>query len=339
MCSRCLLPPRVLGMVMAALILAPLPAAAQVRPGAADAWTPPNTPWGDPDLQGIWNHGTITPLERPPEFTDRKFLTEEEVAALNHASDTRATSERRADLSREQDVALAYNQVWWDRGVALERTSLIVDPPNGRLPPMTPEAEARASTPKARRLQATRRGRAPANGPEDMDLGDRCLVYRPVPITSSGYNNHVHIAQAPGYVAIFQEQIHETRIIPLDGRPGLPDEIRQWLGVSRGHWEGDTLVVETINFSDKTNYMGSSGNRHVVERLKRVDSDTIEYTFTVSDPTTWTRAWTGMVPWRQTDGPLFEYACHEGNYGMTNLLAGSRAEEERAAEATKRGAR
>ena len=284
----------------------------------------PRTPWGEPDLQGLWNHGTITPLERPLEFAGRERLTAEEMAALNLASETRATSERRGSLTREEDVALAYNQFWWDRGVSSGRTSLITDPPDGRLPARTPAALAYAATPEAQRLQAAKRGRVPAHGPEDMDLGDRCLVYRPVPITSSGYNNHVHIVQSPGYVAIFQEQIHEVRIIPVTPRPELPDQTRQWLGVSRGRWEGDTLVVETKNFYEQADYLGSSVNRHVVERFTRVGEDAIAYQFTVSDPTVWTSQWSGEVPWRATDGPLYEYACHEGNYGMTNLLTSSR---------------
>lgn len=287
--------------------------------------SPVVTPWGDPDLQGVWTHGTITPLERPDEYGDRELLTAEEVAALNHASDTRA--DQREGLTREQDVALAYNQFWWDRGISIGRTSLITDPTNGRLPPRLPEAERLATSEDAERRQGIRRGRLPAPGPEDMDLGDRCLVYRPVPITSSGYNNNVQIAQSPGYVAILQEQIHEVRIIPLDGRPQLNPSVDQWLGVSRGHWEGDTLVVETTNFRGDAEYLGSSSHRHVEERLTRMTDGTIRYTFTVTDPTVWTRSWTGMVPWRKTEGPIYEYACHEGNLGLIGILTGSRAEE------------
>ena len=305
-----------------------LPAAAQdAAPGG-----PPEalrTPWGDPDLQGLWNHGTITPLERPPEHAGREWLTDEEVAAANLASETRATSERRSELTREQDVALAYNQFWWDRGISIGRTALITDPADGRLPPRTPERQRHEATGEARRLAAAKRGRAPAHGPEDMDLGDRCLVYRHVPITSSGYNNHVHILQSPGYVAIFQEQIHDFRIIPVVDAPALPDHVRQWLGVSRGRWEGDTLVVETTNFHAQADYLGSGPRRSVVERFTRRGPDAIEYAFTVTDPGVWTRPWSAMVPWRPAEGPLFEYACHEGNYGMTNLLASSRAVEAR----------
>ena len=302
----------------------PAAAVADARPAA------PRTPWGDPDLQGVWNHGTITPLERPPEYAGRELLTEEEVAAANHASEIRATSERRSELTREQDVALAYNQFWWDRGISIGRTSLITEPADGRLPPRTPEALARAATPEAQRLAAAKRGRVPAHGPEDMDLGDRCLVYRPVPITSSGYNNHVHVLQSPGWVVIFQEQIHDIRFIPVTDRPPLPDHVVQWLGVSRGRWEGDTLVVETGNFYEQADYLGSSVGRRVVERFTRVADDAVRYEFTVSDPSVWTRPWTGEVPWRPAEGPLFEYACHEGNYGMTNLLTSSRAVEREA---------
>ena len=296
-------------------------------PVVAQSLSTPRTAWGDPDLQGLWNHGTITPLERPADYGDRALLTDEEVAALNLASETRATSERRSSLTREEDVALAYNQFWWDRGISVGRTSLITDPDSGRLPPRTSVAEAYLATDEAQRLQAAKRGRVPAHGPEDMDLGDRCLVYRPVPITSSGYNNHVHVLQSPGYVVIFQEQIHDVRIIPVTDQPVLPDQMRQWLGVSRGRWEGDTLVVETNNFYKQADYLGSNVNRHVTERFTRVADDVIEYAFTVEDPTVWSTPWSGMVPWRPAEGPLFEYACHEGNYGMTNLLTSARVVE------------
>ena len=296
-------------------------------PVAAQSLSAPQTAWRAPDLQGLWNHGTITPLERPADYGDRALLTDEEVVALNLASETRATSERRSSLTREEDVALAYNQFWWDRGISVGRTSLITDPDSGRLPPRTSVAEAYLATDEAQRLQAAKRGRVPAHGPEDMDLGDRCLVYRPVPITSSGYNNHVHVLQSPGYVVIFQEQIHDVRIIPVTDQPVLPDQMRQWLGVSRGRWEGDTLVVETNNFYKQADYLGSNVNRHVTARFTRVADDVIEYAFTVEDPTVWSTSWSGMVPWRPAEGPLFEYACHEGNYGMTNLLTSARAVE------------
>jgi hypothetical protein len=288
----------------------------------ADTWKISMTPWGDPDIQGIWNFGTITPLERPDALADREFLTPEEIEDLNAQSETRA--DERPDGIR--DVELAYNQVWWDRGSSIGRTSLIVDPPNGRLPPYTAEGQAR------RRGQGNRG----YDSWESRSLNERCIVYRPVPVSSSGYNNNNQIVQTPGYVAMLQEQIHEVRIIPLDGRPHLGDGIRQWLGDSRGRWEGNTLVVETTNFNDRTNYQGSGANRHVVERFTRVDENTLRYEFTVTDPTVWTRSWTGEVPWQKTEGPIFEYACHEGNYGMTNLLNGARVQEKTAADAAKK---
>ena len=297
----------------------------------AQSSSAPRTAWGDPDLQGLWNHGTITPLERPADYGDRELLTDEEVAALNLASETRATSERRSSLTREEDVALAYNQFWWDRGISVGRTSLITTPQNGRLPPRTLAAEAYSATDDAQRLQAAKRGRVPAHGPEDMDLGDRCLVYRPVPITSSGYNNHVHVLQSLGYVVIFQEQIHDVRIIPVSDQPVLPDQMRQWLGVSRGRWDGDTLVVETQHFNDHevyANWRGSSRNMTVVERFTRVDDSTLSYEFTVNDVDTWTSPWTAQVSMKRNDLPLFEYACHEGNYAMDAMLSGARSEEE-----------
>ena len=314
----------VLALAVAAIVVAggPQTAAAQAT-GSEDPASVPRTPWGDPDLQGLWNHGTITPLQRPEEYAGRELLTEEEIAAANLASETRALSERRSELTREQDVALAYNQFWWDRGISVGRTALLTDPADGRLPPRTAERQAYEASAEAQRRRTARRGR----GPADMDLGDRCLVYRHVPITSSGYNNHVHVLQSPGYVAIFQEQIHDFRIIPVFDQPELPDQVRLWLGVSRGHWDGDTLVVETTNFHAQTDYLGSGPNRRVVERFRRRGEDAIEYSFTVTDPSVWTREWSAMVPWRPAEGPIFEYACHEGNYGMTNLLTSSRAVE------------
>jgi hypothetical protein len=307
--------------------LAPARAAGQA-PAQGTAWQVALTPWGDPDLQGIWNFGTITPLERPDEYGDREFLTPEEVARLNQESETRADV-RPED--RDRDVGLAYNQVWWDRGLALNRTSLIVDPPNGKLPPYTDEGRRRVAA-----LGDGLGGERGYDSWESRSLSERCIVYRPVPVRSSGYNNNNQIVQTPGYVAMLQEQIHEVRIIPLDGRPHLGDGLRLWLGDSRGRWEGSTLVVETTNFNDRTNYQGSGANRHVVERFTRVDADTLRYEFTVTDPTVWTRSWTGEVPWQKTEGPIFEYACHEGNYGMTNLLNGARVQEKAAADAAKK---
>ena len=286
-------------------------APAAPRAKASATWKVPRTPWGDPDLQGIWNFGTITPLERPTQLKDRATLTPEEVARLNQEEAQRG--DRRLD-DPTRDVEIAYNSFWWDRGGSTGRTSLIVDPPDGRLPPYTPEG-------RQRRDLLAQRG---YDSWEDRALNERCLVYRPVPVRSSGYNNNNQIVQAPGYVTMLQEQIHEVRIIPLDGRPHLGQSIRPWLGDSRGRWEGNTLVVETTNFHPQSNYEGSGPNRTVIERFTLVDADTLTYEFTVNDSTTWTRPWTGQVPWRRDEGPIFEYACHEGNYAMPDILGGAR---------------
>jgi hypothetical protein len=298
------------------------PATPAGKPAAASSV--PRTPWGDPDLQGIWNFGTITPLERPAQFKDRATLTPEEVAKLNQAEALRGDT-RLDDATR--DVEVAYNSFWWDRGGAMNRTSLITDPPDGRLPPYTPEGRKRRETLNVRGYESW----------ASRALNERCLVYRPVPVRSSGYNNNNQIVQAPGYVAMLQEQIHEVRIIPLDGRPHLGQSIRPWLGDSRGRWEGNTLVVETTNFHPDSNYEGSGPNRTVIERFTLTDANTLSYEFTVNDPSTWTRPWTGQVPWQRDEGPIFEYACHEGNYGMVHLLKGARVLEAEEAEAKKQG--
>jgi hypothetical protein len=219
------------------------------------------------------------------------------------------------------DVALAYNDFWWDRGTrvaATRRTSLVIDPPDGRLPPMTPDA--------ATRLAALDEARErPAEGPEDRSLAERCILgfNSGPPMVPGGYNQNVQIVQAPGYVVLMNEMVHSARIIPLDGRP--PSGQRQLVGTSRGRWEGDTLVIETKNFSRETSLRGSSANMHLIERFTLVDPETLVYEFTVDDPTTWTRRWTAQVPMRRTEDQIFEYACHEANYGMTNLLKGARA--------------
>jgi hypothetical protein len=231
----------------------------------------------------------------------------------------------RRDGSPEADVGRAYNDSWWDRGtkvVSTRRTSIIVDPPDGKIPALTPEAQKAVSA-RAAVLQR------PAGGPEDRGLPERCILWPTAgpPMLSSAYNNNYQILQTPGYVVIFIEMIHDVRIIPLDGRPHLPGAIRQWMGDSLGHWEGNTLVVDTTNFTAKNPFRGSDRNLHLIERFTRIDPDTILYRFTVDDPTAFTRSWTGEVPMTKTPGPIYEYACHEGNYSMTNILSGARAEE------------
>ncbi len=286
------------------------------------------TPWGDPDLQGVWSNQTLTPLERPAQFAGKTHLTEAEAA------DYEARLRRETDADNRQpgtsrDVATAYNQFWWDRGDRIlpdRRTSLIVDPPDGKVPAMTPAARARV----AADAEANRRESEFPAGPEDFDVYTRCIIRGALPRLSTGYNNNYEIVQTPGYVAILQEQVHETRIVPLDRRPHLPGNVRQWLGDSRGRWEGDTLVVETTNFTDAvrgSTFRGATKDMHLVERFRRVDETTIDYEFTVSDPATWVRPWTVKVPWHRPDGMLYEYACHEGNYGLENTLGAARALE------------
>jgi hypothetical protein len=307
--------------VLACAMAAGTPIDGQTR---SDAKGPPRTPWGHPDLQGVWNNSTITPLERPAQFAGREFLTADEARALDAAAATRY-DQRLADPA--QDVDAAYNQFWWERGqtVATRRTSLIVDPPDGRLPALTPEGRARAAA-IADRLRGV------STGPEDRNLAERCIT-RGAPKLPGGYNNNFQIVQTPTYVAILQEMIHEVRIIPLDARPHLPSAVGQWLGDSRGRWEGDTLVVETTNYhpaSGLNSYYccpGSAEHLRIVERFTRTERDTIEHRFTVSDPTTFTRPFTIEVPMARAEGPIFEYACHEGNYAMEGILRGARFAE------------
>jgi hypothetical protein len=279
---------------------------------------------GQPDLQGIWTNATITPLERPKEFAGKPFFSVQEAAEYEKRVIEETNKDRR-DGDPEADVGRAYNDSWWDRGtkvVPTRRTSMVVDPPDGRVPPLTPEAQKRA----AARSEALRR---PATGPEDRGLAERCILWPTAgpPMLPSAYNNNYQILQIPGYVVILIEMIHDVRIIPLDGRPHLPQNIRQWLGDSRGHWEGKTLVVDTTNFTAKTPFRGSDRNLHLVERFTRTDGETILYEFTVDNPTAFTRHWKGEAPMTRTVGPIYEYACHEGNYGMTNILTGARAQE------------
>ena len=299
-----------------------VPATGQTRDGAPEGWTAPRTPWGDPDLQGQWNSQTSTPLERPLDgrLAETDNLSPEEAQAIEDAN--RAAF----DLPPREGSVGNYNAFWRDVGTALTRTSLIVDPPDGRIPPLSAEGEARIAAERAERSQ-----RGPATSPDtysDLSQWTRCIS-RGWNGIGSWYSSNYQIFQVPGYVVVYQELIHEPRIIPLDGRPHVPESIRQWLGDSRGHWEGDTLVVETTNFTPKTNFRGSRDTLHLTERYTRVDDDTIDYRFTINDPRTFQRPWTVVRPMnRITDRvSIFEYACHEGNYAMEGILAGARAEE------------
>ena len=345
MSHRCIASFGTLGTVIAIVSLTSVPVAGQAQPAAASPSTPPRTSEGRPDLGGVWDFRTVTPLERPSELAGKEFFTEEEAAAfarqrvresnvdLNRA---KAVTERRAvnGTTETVDLALAYNNFWWDRGttvVGTRRTSLIVDPPDGRLPALTPEAQQRQAA------RGAALGRRLAEGPDDRPLGERCIV-RPnagPPMTPYGYNNYVQLFQTPGYLVIFNEQIHDARIVPLDGRSHLPAHLRQWMGDSRGHWEGDTLVVETTNFNDQKYFRGAGAEMYLIERFDRVDADTLNYEFTVSDPRSFTTLWTAQLPMRKSLDPIYEYACHEGNYGMFSTLSDARAVEKAAEVAAK----
>ena len=350
MSRRCLGALAALAVAIAVGALATPSAQAQPQTAGTDGATVPRTPWGDPDLQGLWNNFTITPLERPANLAGQEFLSPEEAAALEQQA--RAGVERANAPSEVRTEPLpaggnvgAYNSYWTEQGtrvVPTRRTSLIVDPPKGRLPDLTAEALDRIGSPEHRRLTDVKDGLAPANGPEELGLSERCLWYRGIPSFPTGYNNNYQILQNPDFVVILQEHIHDVRVIPLDGRPHLPPTIRQFVGSSRGRWEGETLVVETVHLKQplirRWNRPENSLSRgdlsdalRVVERFTRLSRDTLDYEFTVDDPGTWTRPWSGSLPMARVEGPMFEFACHEGNYGLLNILAGSRAEE-RAAE-------
>ncbi|TDI22917.1 MAG: hypothetical protein E2P06_11255 [Acidobacteria bacterium] len=326
---------RILLVVSLSLVCVPMvPVAGQAQSVEPAGWTPPRMADGRPDLQGVWDYRTMTPLERPTSLADTPFFTPEEAAAYERESVARRNKDRRTEdgLSVQADVAAAYNEFWWDYGKALSdlRTSLIVDPPDGRIPALTPEATAAAA---ARR--EARRGRGPTPGPEHRGLWERCLTLG-VPRLSGAYNNNFQLFQAADHVVILNEMIHDARIIPLDGRPHVDGQIRQWLGNSRGRWDGDTLVVETTNFTDRTSFRGAREHLHLTERFTRVGPGTLLYEVTVEDPTTFERPWTFALPMHRNDSLVYEYACHEGNYGMVNLLLGARVEDAALAAADSR---
>jgi hypothetical protein len=309
-----------------AMPAAQAPSPATTRDAAAKKGTPPRTPDGKPDLRGRWSYATITPLERPADLADKAFLTPEEAAAYEKKVIAANNKDQRPE-DRNADVSNAYNDFWWDRGTNLVgtlRTSLIVDPPNGRMPELTPEGKQRA----AARVEARRR-RGPADGPEDRNLSERCLLSLNAgpPMIPSAYNNNIQIFQTPTALGITNEMIHNYRVIPLDGRPRLGGAFHMWMGDSRGRWEGDTLVVETMNYRGDSAFRGASDALKVTERFSRTAADVLMYEFTIEDPKTWTRSWSGQLPMTPLDEPLYEYACHEGNHAMQHMLSGARADE------------
>jgi hypothetical protein len=287
----------------------------------AKTWTTPRTADGQPDLTGSWTNATYTPLERPQNLGNKAFYTPEEAAAVE--------KERVAQFNNQAPDNIHYDDAIWQnetykKGLSSLRTSLITDPPDGRIPPLTDEAQRRPAPPQAgspdRRTDSW----------FDRTLAERCISWGNdgPPIMPVGYNANLDILQGPGYVVVRTEMIHTARLIPIDGsRPHVGAKIRLWNGDSRGHWEGDTLVVETTNFNDKVKFRNSSPAIKVTERFTRVSRDAITYTFTIDDPSTWTRPWSAEVPMTLTDGRIFEYACHEGNYGLANILRAARVEE------------
>ena len=333
--GRCLVPLAVIAIVSVVMGAA----SAQGQTAPAESSTPSKTAWGDPDLQGIWDFRTVTPLERPMELSDKEFFTEQEA----ETSASQRVLESDVDLQRETtvtdrgnvngtvetvDLRGAYNNFWYDRGtdvIGTRRTSLVIDPTDGKIPSLTAEAQQRLDA-KMKVQEGL------GEGPEDFPLSERCITgfNSGPPMVPGGYNQNVQLFQTPDHVVILNEMVHNARIVPLDGRPH--GEIPQWTGESRGRWEGDTLVVETTNFLRETSFRNSSANLQLVERFRRVDADTLLYEFTVDDPTTWTSAWTAQIPMKRTDIPMFEYACHEGNYGMFGSLSGARAVERDAAQ-------
>ena len=336
----------------ALMVLVTPPAFGQTQ-AVSKASTPvPRTADGKPSLEGFWDFRTLTPLQRPASLADKSFLTEDEARNLQEQN-----TARRARAAAPSDVNAAprqpggggravggYNDFWLDGGVTVvgdRRTSLIVDPPDGRLPSVRPGAPQQVGSlmedlPLQRPIRVLSAGTR-AEGPEDRGLAERCLVgfNAGPPIQPSGYNNQLGLFQSSDVVAILNEMNHDVRIVPLDGRPTLPGTVRQWAGSSRGRWEGDTLVVKTTNFTDKTasfnagvlNAYGTGTTLTLTERFTRVDRDTLLYEFTVDDPATFTRSFTVAVPMRRSDQPVYEYACHEGNYGLLSIMRGARAEE------------
>ncbi len=316
----------------AVLALAPVAAFGQ------DDYTAPRNAFGQPDLSGIWMNNSATPLERPEQLAGRTTLSDEELAELTRKIAEFRDAEQAGDLLGDRLVQQAlgnpefqdfdvvtgnYNAFWLVERHLDNRTSLIVDPPDGRIPALTEAAAARAAERRAYRAEH------PSDGPEDRTLGDRCLHFD-APRMGAGYNSYFQLAQTPTHVAIFQEMGHFTRVIPLDGRPRVDDGIRLWAGDARGRWEGDTLVVETTNYSPRARFSGATANLHLVERYTRVGPGVLRHEITLRDADTWTRPWTVELLHESTTDPIFEYACHEGNYSMPGILGGARLEEREA---------
>lgn len=307
----------------AVVLLVPLGSAAQ----SEDV---PRTPWGAPDLQGVWDFATMTPMERPEQFAGKATLTEEDAATV-----VENANKQWQRISEGGDNSTGtYDEFWFDAGSGVtedRRTSLITNPSDGKVPQLIPTAAERVA---ARRAYLSDH---PADSWEDRNNAERCILgfNTGPPMSPSAYNNVVQLFQTESHVVLLNEMVHDARIVPLDNRPHLPPHMRQWHGDSRGYWDGDTLVVETINLTDKTSYRGSTESMHLVEQFTRSNADTLSYEFTVTDPRAFGQPWTALVPMKMSSSQLFEYACHEGNYGMEGILAGHRAEEKAAKDAAR----
>jgi hypothetical protein len=330
-----------IGVVIALVLLIMIPAAraqtvaAKAAAASSNNWTPPRTVDGQPDLQGVWANNNATPLERPAALAGKPLLTDTELAALKAKASDLFSGDGDAAFGDDVFTAIVtgaskfvssdtgtgnYNQFWIVDRDFDNRTSLITDPPDGRVPALTAEAKKRPPT------VDTDRNLRGFDGPESRSLSERCITYGS-PRIQAAYNSYYQIVQTRDTVVILMEMIHDARIIPLDGRPHVGQNIRQWLGDSVGHWEGDTLVVDTTNYSAQSNFRGSHENLHAVERFTRVSPTRIDYQITVDDPTTWVRPWTLMIPLKKENEEIYEYACHEANEAMVGILSGARAKE------------
>ena len=299
------------------------------------SYSVPRMPDGRPDMQGVWANNGMTPLERPKQFGTRATMTDAELADLRKRAQTLidggdaffgdelflAALEGKAKFSSSDTQTGNYDQTWLSARVWDNRTSLIIDPPDGRVPPPAPGAAERAAA-----QRAARQGRGPADRVQDLSLSTRCIGYG-TPNLFAGYQSYFAVTQGPGVFALRNEMIHDTRIFPIDAGPHIASAIRQYQGDSRAHWDGDTLVVDTINFSNAA-FRGSTDTLHVTEKFRRVAEDTLEYYVTIDDSNVWSRPWTLMIPLKKTGEQMFEYACHEGNYGLRAILSGARAQEQ-----------
>lgn len=324
---------------MAALVIigCAIPAVGQSAPPAKKVWTPPRTPDGQPDLQGVWTNNTVTPLERPKDLAGKEFYTDAELSAgmkkEHERLDLNVEEGRPTEPGTADDVHYDFSEYGLDRAqtkLAWNRRTSIIVGADGTIPPLTPDAAKR---------RAERRAKAKGHqfdGPESLSLSARCIARANVgpPLLPAAYNSNLQIVQGSGYVVIEAEMIHDARVIPTDGRPHVAKNVKQWMGDSVGHWEGNTLVIDTTNFTD-LNPFEDAQNLHVVERLTRVDRETILYRFTVQDPGMWTKPWSGELPITKMQGQLYEYACHEANYGLVNTLRGARVAEQEAAKKAK----